>query len=198
MSALTPTQNLGLYKANPGTNEPFRTTDVNANWDKVDAALLAPYTDFTANNCNNTATETVVMSGPIPAGAVQGTTWKMELGGVYGHSATSTTLTIRFKLGGTTFSTVTITTPASALSGKAWRAEVMLMCLTNGPTGTWKFTGLAFATINVTDTPFILSNTLTKDTTAQQNLDVTMQWGAANAANVAQTDAGIVYRVTNA
>ena len=37
--ASTNTPELNLFKATPGTNEAFRTTDVNANWDKVDTAL---------------------------------------------------------------------------------------------------------------------------------------------------------------
>lgn len=34
--ASTSTPNLGLFKATPGSLEPFRTTDINSNWDKVD------------------------------------------------------------------------------------------------------------------------------------------------------------------
>ena len=37
--ASTSTPELSLFKATPGTNEAFRTSDVNANWDKVDTAL---------------------------------------------------------------------------------------------------------------------------------------------------------------
>lgn len=36
-SELTP--GLGLFKAVPGTGEPFRTTDLNGNWDLVDSAV---------------------------------------------------------------------------------------------------------------------------------------------------------------
>ena len=35
------TSKLGLFKATAGTGEPFRTSDVNANWDKVDAEASA-------------------------------------------------------------------------------------------------------------------------------------------------------------
>lgn len=37
----TSTSRLGLFKATPGSAEPFRTSDVNANWDKVDAEAVA-------------------------------------------------------------------------------------------------------------------------------------------------------------
>ena len=37
--ASTTTPLLGLYKATPGTNEPFRATDVNGNWDLLDTEI---------------------------------------------------------------------------------------------------------------------------------------------------------------
>ena len=40
--ASTLTTNLDLFKPTPGTNEPFRTTDVNANWEKIDAFVAEP------------------------------------------------------------------------------------------------------------------------------------------------------------
>jgi hypothetical protein len=40
--ASTLTTNLVLFKATPNTSEAFRVTDVNSNWDKVDAFAVAP------------------------------------------------------------------------------------------------------------------------------------------------------------
>jgi len=37
--ASTTTTELGLFKAVPGTAEPFRTTDVNGNWDILDTVV---------------------------------------------------------------------------------------------------------------------------------------------------------------
>jgi hypothetical protein len=37
--ASTTTTELGLFKPVPGSAEPFRTTDVNENWDLVDEAF---------------------------------------------------------------------------------------------------------------------------------------------------------------
>jgi hypothetical protein len=51
----TLTSELDLYKAVPGTAEPFRTTDINANWDKVDAFaidVLAKIATPTASTIN--------------------------------------------------------------------------------------------------------------------------------------------------
>ena len=37
----TQTTELDLDKAVPGSNQPFETTSINSNWDKVDAAVVA-------------------------------------------------------------------------------------------------------------------------------------------------------------
>ena len=42
--ASTTTTELGLFKAVPGSSEPFRTTDVNDNWDILDG-VVAGYED---------------------------------------------------------------------------------------------------------------------------------------------------------
>lgn len=39
--AYTTTTRLLLKKATPGTNQPFETAEINANWDKVDAEAVA-------------------------------------------------------------------------------------------------------------------------------------------------------------
>jgi len=51
----TLTSELDLYKAVPGTAEPFRTTDINGNWDKVDAfavSILATIATPTGSTIN--------------------------------------------------------------------------------------------------------------------------------------------------
>lgn len=197
MSALTPTANLGLYKPNPGTAETFRSTDFNSNMDKIDAAMGLPYVDFTPTTVNTSTVETQVMGTTVPP-PLQGTAWKLTVAGTFGHTATPTTLTLRVKLGGTTVSTMTITTPASALSGKAWRIDAELTTLTLGGSGTWKLSGLGFATVNTTDTPFLMSPAaVTKDTTISNTFEVTAQWAASNVANTITADAGQIYRITN-
>lgn len=37
----TTTTELAIQKAVPGSNQPFETTVINSNWDKVDAAVIA-------------------------------------------------------------------------------------------------------------------------------------------------------------
>jgi hypothetical protein len=191
------TTNLQLFKATPGTAEKFRTTDVNGNWDKVDSAIGAAYTDVTAGTANNNATEISVFSGSVGP-AIQGSAWDMRLCGIFAHSSTATTLTFRLKLGGSTVATWVVTTPASALSGRNWRIDAQLYCLTTGGSGTWKLSALCVATVNATDTPVIAAGNATKDTTVPQGLELTVQWGAANAANTFSCEAGYIRRVTNA
>jgi hypothetical protein len=194
----TSTVNLQLFKATPGSLEPFRTSDVNSNMDKIDAAIGLPYTDFTQASASNTASEVSAFLPLLAIGAAQqGSAWNIKAAGVFAHSATSTTLTWRFKLGGTTFATVAITTPASALSNRPWNLDLNLMCLTTGTSGTWKVWGNFYAKINTTDTLVIVDGGGTKDTTVAQNPEVTIQWTAANAANIATLDAGYVKRITN-
>jgi hypothetical protein len=194
----TTTPNLGLFKATIGTAEPFRGgADVNANMDKLDAAIGAPYSDVTAVNVNNTASETQLMGTLIGGPANQGSIWKMEANGVFAHQAVGTTITFRIKIGGQTASWV-VTTPASALSGRIWKVDATLYCLTTGVSGTWKISGLGVATVNATDTPALISATVTKDTTVQQTFEITAQWGTANAANTLSCDAGYIRRITNA
>jgi hypothetical protein len=196
--ASTTTTNLQLFKATPGTAEDFRRgQDVNANWDKVDSAIGLPYSDVVQSTVGNTTSEGQLMAAGIGAPALQGSAWEMEACGGFAHSATSTTLTIRAKLGGAAFTWV-ITTPASALSNRLWRLNTKVYCLTTGPSGTWKLSGLGVATVNTVDTPTLLSTTVTKDTSTLQTLEITAQWGAANAANTISCDAGYIKRLTNA
>jgi len=44
--ASTTTPLIGLFKATPGTNEPFRTADINNNWDILDAFIVGYQTQF--------------------------------------------------------------------------------------------------------------------------------------------------------
>lgn len=196
----TNTTNLALFKATPGTAEPFRTSDVNSNWDKIDAALGQRTVDFATSTISNSVAETTLFTGSVPANPVQGSAWKAVFFGTYDNSAVSATLTFRFKLGGTTVATMAITTPASALTNKPWRFELEFVATTLGVTGTWRTSGQGTAVVNTTVTAFLdipTAATILNTTTAQALL-ITAQWGTAAAANTARCDAGFIYRITNA
>jgi hypothetical protein len=186
-----------LFKATPGTAETWRTSDVNANWDKIDSAIGQKFVDVTAGTANNTTTETTVAAGNAGP-ATQGSAYRIVGLGTFGHTSSATTLTFRIKFGGSTIITFTVNTPASALASRPFRFEIELFCLTSGVSGTWKMGGVLHARVGSTDTPFVESPaSFTLNTTFMQNLDVTLQWGAANAANVASLDAIIIHRLTN-
>jgi hypothetical protein len=68
--AYTGTTRLDLKKAVIGTNQPFETAVINANWDKVDAEAVAADTRLdniealnTTQNNRITAVETIVDGG---------------------------------------------------------------------------------------------------------------------------------------
>jgi hypothetical protein len=44
--ASTTTPLIGLFKATPGTNEPFRTSDINNNWDTLDTFIVGYQVQF--------------------------------------------------------------------------------------------------------------------------------------------------------
>jgi hypothetical protein len=44
--ASTTTPLIGLFKATPGTNEPFRTSNINDNWDILDAYIVGYQDQF--------------------------------------------------------------------------------------------------------------------------------------------------------
>jgi len=58
--AYTTTTKLNLEKATPGTNQPFETASINANWDKVDANAVSDHNRITA-------VETTIASGTVNA-----------------------------------------------------------------------------------------------------------------------------------
>jgi hypothetical protein len=58
--ASTTTTELGLFKPVPGSAEPFRTTDVNANWDLVDEAFT---TAELKTRVQEVATEGITING---------------------------------------------------------------------------------------------------------------------------------------
>jgi hypothetical protein len=54
--AYTTTTKLSLEKAVPGTNQPFETTSINNNWDKVDANATAVANRLTAVEAGTSVT----------------------------------------------------------------------------------------------------------------------------------------------
>lgn len=61
------TPRLGLFKATAGTGEPFRASDVNSNWDKVDAEAVAADGRLDVIEANNWVTNARIADGAVGA-----------------------------------------------------------------------------------------------------------------------------------
>jgi hypothetical protein len=124
---------LNLVKPVPGTKEPWNQVTENANTDKLDSAIGPKYTN-TSNPTVNTSTSENQMFGATILPASQQSVWRIVAWGSHGSTATPT-LTIRAKLGGVQIGAIVIS-PAAG-SGRMWRAEAEVVCMTTGVSGTW-------------------------------------------------------------
>jgi len=207
--ASTLTTILSLFKPTPGTKEPFRTSDVNSNWDKIDAAIGRKVVKITNSTVANSTSEGAVVDGyTITANtATVNQAHKMVLFGTFGNVVTATpTITFRLRLGGTggtqLGANIVVTTNAAAQTNQAWRAEVELVYVTIGATGTVHASlkldiNLGNATIVSTSHLTTTSAPVTVDTTVDKEITVSAQWSAANASNTISGRSGYAYRVTN-
>jgi hypothetical protein len=200
--ASTTTTNLGLWKPTPGTKEPWSTSQLNSNYDKLDAAIGARLTKITTTTIQNTTTEGNLWGANI-SGAIQGSIWKLVAFGTFdaANIAVTGTLTWRVKIGLTTMTTYTITLPnTTAQSNQPWQIEADIECMTTGAAGTWRNRMFGAVSNNNVDglVNRVPSGTTTKDTTVAQLFEVTGTWSVANAGHILRCDAGYLYRVTNA
>ena len=199
--ATTTTPVLGLVKPTPGTGEPYSRATENANLDAIDAAIGAKTTKFTTTTVGNTTAETSVFSVALPASPPQGAAWHMRIFGTYDNAASATNFTVRVKIGGSQLTAITVNTPASAqtFSGISINFDVILA--TTGVSGTWRGELWGYTSDSGSGTVPRLAvpgSGLTKDTTVSNNMEITVQWAAANASNVVRIDGGVFRRLTNA
>lgn len=192
----TNTPNLTLVKPTPGTKEPWSQSQVNGNWDKIDAALGESPTKITTTTVSNTTSETSLMLWTIAANtAAQGSTYRIVVFGTADITGTPTG-TFRLKLGGTTLLTCAVTCAAN--TNRPWCARGELMCMTTGGAGTWRATfkledRMAAAEHWTMDTS---ASATTKDTTTGQGYEISFQWSVASSSNVLRADAGFARRLT--
>ena len=150
----------------------------------------------------NTTTETSAtpssVTGSLQFGGTRalavGERFRMQAGGTYSTTGTPT-LTIRAKVGkvsetgATNLGVLAFTTPSGAASLK-WRLDVTGEAITIGASGVIRATGtIAYETATDTWTTFHIAPTdvtvNTSNTSHNRKLDVSIQWGTANAANTA-------------
>lgn len=192
--ASTTTANLSLVKPTAGTNEPMNvTTQLDANWDTLDTAVGRRTSKVAVTTVASSTTETVVFAHTVKANtAAIGSAFKVVAMGQAGNVVTAVpTLTIRARIGGLAgqiIGAIVVTCPAGAQSGKSWRAEAEAVAVTIGASATW-LGGLqlvdelgAVGTLSAVDVQ-VLAAAVTKDSTADQDFCITVQWSASNAAN---------------
>lgn len=193
------TANLGMVKANTGTNEPWSNDTINANWDKLDKSIGLRTPKFTTTTLNNTATETSVHSAIVPAITTQGATFSLRVWGNYDNSAVATNFVVRAKLGGVQLTALTFTTPASLQTNNGWWVDVQVVATVLGGAGVgaWRtcLRGIKSDSASGTSSLVAIPGAATVvDNTVSQALQVTVQWTAAAVGNIVRADAGL-YRV---
>lgn len=127
----------------------------------------------------NSVAETTLFTGTVAANELSA--GKVLRCRVYGRMSAlvTDTVTLRFKVGGTTF--LTIVSTAAAITGQEWSAEFVITCRTTGAAGT--LISQVWAIINNSIQSAADSGTHTVDTTAAENVTVTAQWSAASASD---------------
>lgn len=159
----------------------------------VGAAIVRPQLHAAAT-VSNSAAEAVICTVTIPANdVVIGSTYRIRVAGVAAVAAATTpTMTFRARLGGlagTQVAALPAITARSGMSDGYWDVEIQLTCLSTGVSGTWwgvLKAGHNFITGVTTYTqigPTASGAAITRDTTASQDLVLTVQWSAANASN---------------
>lgn len=144
-------------------------------------ALTAPIT------VGNTATESVIMSYPVPASSlVAGTTYDIVCSGTGATTAQALTLRLRYGgLAGTVIWTIAITA-ALTTAPKGFHILGVFTCRTPGTTGTAYGQGMCFNEFSTVAPNFIKHSNQnaaapTVNTTTQNDLTLTVQHAAAAA-----------------
>jgi hypothetical protein len=145
------------------------------------------FTQTATGSCTNTTTQTTITSTGVgsltlPANFfIAGRTLKIE--GMGYHSSTGNpSITIRVKLGSTTIATLTGSSGNG--SNDTFRVSGVITCRTTGASGT-VFPQLEYDEIQHNGLTAGSDGTaaVTIDTTINQALTITAQWGTANAGN---------------
>lgn len=155
------------------------------------AGVVAANTTVPAGNTvANTTTETNFATNyTIPANDCQpGRVYRITAQGVWGDASTAPTLNIRVKLGSTQIgSTGATSVTQTSQTNRTWRVEYAIVCQTTGGSGTVEGQGV-FTRFNTNEQTSVLwgmttTSAVTVNTTTSQTLQMSAQWGTADAAN---------------
>lgn len=162
----------------------INTNDTNASM----SALFAATADATVANTTDETSIIGTGRGDLTLSAnylTQGKQIQLKLVGTLADTGTPT-LNVKVKLGSTTI----CSTGAVALSGVTdveWMLDVLLTCTSSGASGSVTGGGM-FDYDEGTEIELLSSTPVTVDTTSSQELDVTVTWGTADAANTITSD----------
>lgn len=138
----------------------------------------------------NTTTETEIYTTTIPAENLHANDISvLKLGGSYDTDSASETWTLKVKIAGTTVHTI-VRQSGNNVTAAGWELRFIITIRTEGASGTF----LDLVILHDDDTSFADAETSTHsiDTTVDNVLSVTTQWGTAKAANIFRLQQGIV------
>lgn len=149
------------------------------------------FTTTATGIAQNTTAETTLITGAIGTTALAANTFsegraiRLTAWGYYNTAIVPDALTMRVKLGGVTLLSTGAQTPAGTVSSGGWALNANIICRTTGGAGTAfsqgdfpHFTGVTYA-----NWPMVTTTAVTLNTTANNVLEVTAQWGGASAAS---------------
>lgn len=149
------------------------------------------FTTTATGVAQNTTAETTLITGHIGTTAIVANTFsegraiRLTAWGYYNTAIVPDALTMRVKLGGATVLSTGAQTPAGTVSSGGWSLNANIICRTTGGAGTAfsqgdfpHFTGVTYA-----NWPMVTTTAVTLNTTANNVLEVTAQWGGASAAS---------------
>lgn len=147
----------------------------------------ADFTQYQAVTVANSTSETTVVGSGEGALTIQknsfavGKTFKISGKGFYSNTGTPT-LTLKVKAGSTVLLTSGAITTTTSASNRGFSFEGVLTVYSVGSSGTIHGQG-EVVEVGSAHTAMVNTSAVTLNTTANQALNVTVQWGAASASN---------------
>jgi hypothetical protein len=168
------------------------------------------YTNTNSNTISNTAAETSIFTGSsqltgsagssrtVKAGSVRvGTHYRLRIFGTINTTGTPT-LRVRAKLGSTTIVDTTAATTTTVTLARFWLTVDLVVTVigAGGSVSPWIRFDYSSATSGaVTMNSLVAANVQAVDLSADQDFDVSVQWGAANANNLVNVVGASIDRV---
>jgi len=149
--------------------------------------LPADFTQYQAVTVANSTTETTVIGTGEGSLTFQknsmavGKTYKVTVKGFYSNTGTPT-LTAKVKAGSTVLLSSGAITTTTGASNRGFSLDAILTVYSLGASGTIQGQG-EVVELGSAHTAMVATSAVTVDTTANQALNVTVQWGTASASN---------------